>query len=189
MNKHWLDTTLKVRLPIIILVALIAYTLTFYISAPERTNVGYQPEQPIPFSHKLHSGEMKIDCRYCHIGVDKGRHAMVPSVNTCMNCHSRVKTGSPHIQKLTKYYKSETPIPWKRIFRNPDYVYFDHSVHIAKGFDCFQCHGDIASMEVVKMEKRITMGRCINCHRGEHEEQNGITDEDKGPMNCSSCHR
>jgi hypothetical protein len=102
MNKHWLDTTLKVRLPILVLVALIAYTLTFYISAPERTNVGYQPEQPIPFSHKLHSGEMKIDCRYCHIGVDKGRHAMVPSVNTCMNCHSRVKTGSPHIKKTYK---------------------------------------------------------------------------------------
>ena len=187
--KSWLDSTIKVRLPIVIVLALITYTITFYVSVPERTNVGRAPEQPIPFSHKLHAGEMQMDCKYCHVGVDKGRHAVVPAVNICMNCHSTVKTDSPHIKKLTEYYESGEPIPWVRLYRTPDYVYFNHAVHIKKGFDCAQCHGDVASMDTLVHAKRITMGRCIECHKGAHDEQPGITSNDKGPINCSVCHR
>ncbi len=189
MNKEWLDNALKVRLPIILVVVLVTYVLTFYISAPERTNIGNQPVQPIPFSHKLHAGTMEIDCKYCHVGAEKGRHAVVPSVNICMNCHKYVKTDSPHIKKLTKHYETGEPVPWKRIYRVPEYVYFDHAVHVAKGFDCSQCHGDVAAMDTVYQARRITMGRCINCHRGAHDEQTGITADDKGPTNCSVCHR
>jgi hypothetical protein len=189
MNNAWLDKTLRVRLPILLGLILISYIAAFYISAPERTGVGNAPVQPIAFSHKLHAGEMKIDCRYCHTGVEKGRHAMVPSANICMNCHSVVKPESPEIQKLKKYYESGETIPWERIYRTPDYVFFDHSVHIAKGFDCSQCHGNVAALDTNKQMKRITMGRCIDCHRGVHDEQHGISSKDVGPTNCSACHR
>lgn len=189
MNKSWLEKTLRVRLPITLAVALITYAITFFISEDERFNVGYQPEQPIPFSHKKHSGEMKIDCRYCHTGVEKGRHAVIPALNVCMNCHNEVKTESPHIKKLTKAYEENTPWPWKRVYRMPDHVFFDHSVHIAKGFDCFQCHGEVNTMDTVKQIQKMTMGMCINCHQGEHKEQAGLEGEIKGPTNCSACHR
>lgn len=189
MNKYWLDQTLKIRLPIVIVVALITYVVTFYVSAPERTNVGRQPEQPIAFSHKLHAGTMQFDCRYCHVGVEKGRHATIPSVDICMNCHTIARKDKPEIQKLTEYYDSGKPIEWNRIYRVPEYVYFDHSVHIAKGFNCAQCHGDVASMDTVQQVKRVTMGRCIKCHEGAHDPQPGITFKDVGPKNCSACHR
>jgi hypothetical protein len=189
MNNKWLEQTMKIRLPIILGVALITYVLTFYISAPERTGIGRAPEQPIPFSHAKHAGEMKIDCRYCHIGVEKGRHATIPSLNICMNCHTEAKTESPHIKKLTKHYEENIPLAWNRVYRVPEYVYFDHSVHIAKGFDCVQCHGDVASMDKVEQVERVTMGKCVKCHEGAHKEQPGISAQDVGPKNCSVCHR
>ena len=189
MDNKFIEDLLKVKLPLVLLVAVITYTLTFYISAPERTNVGHKPDQPIPFSHKKHAGEMKIDCRYCHIGVEKGRHATIPSLNICMNCHSQAKTDSPHIQKLTKHYEENIPLVWNRVYRVPEYVYFDHSVHIAKGFDCVQCHGDVAGQTKVKQVERTTMGKCVKCHDGAHKEQPGITNKDLGPTNCSTCHR
>jgi hypothetical protein len=189
MNKSWIDTTLKVRLPIVLVLALITYILTFYISAPERTNVGNAPEQPIPFSHKLHAGTMQIDCQYCHTGVAETRHAGIPAVSTCMNCHTQARIDRPAIQKLKEHFDKAEPIEWKRIHRVPEYVYFDHSVHIAKGFDCAQCHGAVEEMDIVRQDKRTTMGRCISCHKGVHDEQPGITSQDLGPLNCSACHR
>jgi hypothetical protein len=189
MNKAWLDKTLRIRLPIVLVFVILSYIAAFYISAPERTGVGNAPKQPIPFSHKLHAGEMKIDCRFCHVGVDKGRHAMVPAANICMNCHSSIEKKSPALDTLKRYFESGESIPWQRIYRTPDYVFFDHSVHIAKGFNCSQCHGDVAKLDTNKQVKRITMGKCIDCHRGAHDEQPGISHKDVGPTNCSACHR
>lgn len=191
MEKGMLDYNLKVRLPIVILVAVMSYFTTFFYSFDERNGIGYAPEQPIKYSHKLHAGDMKIDCRYCHVGAEKGRHATIPSVDTCMNCHSVVKTDSPEIKKLHKYFNEGKALPWNRIHRSPDHVYFNHSVHLAKGFDCADCHGDVASMEVVKQTKLITMGRCLDCHRETHKETvNGKTiTKQNGPQDCVACHR
>ena len=101
MKKFLLDYGLKVRLPIILFVAAAAFAFTYYVTYAERNGIGYQPEQPINYSHKLHAGDMKIDCKYCHIGVEKSRVASVPAVNVCMGCHAIAKKDSPEIQKLT----------------------------------------------------------------------------------------
>ena len=101
MDKDMLDYNIKVRLPIIVLVVLVTYFATFFYSFDERNLIGYAPEQPINFSHKLYAGEMGLDCRYCHSGVEKSSHSNIPSVDTCKNCHNVVKTDSPEIKKLT----------------------------------------------------------------------------------------
>ncbi len=192
MKKTVLDHALKVRLPITIVVVLISFALTFYLSRAERDGVGYSPEQPINYSHKLHAGTMKIDCKYCHNAVDKSRHAMVPSASTCMNCHQIARKDKPEIIKLKAYYDSGKPIPWKRIHKVPEYAYFNHSAHVNKNIDCISCHGDIAKMEVVEQVHAFTMGKCIECHRNPADKMPYIKDAasiQKGPENCGACHR
>lgn len=130
----------------------------------------YAPVQPIPFSHKLHAGNLKIDCGYCHTGVYKGKQANIPGVNICMNCHSQVKEGPQYgkdaIGKLRDHYEKGRPIQWVRVHNLPDLAYFNHAQHtVAGGIECTNCHGDIANMEVVKQFSNLTMGWCINCHR------------------------
>lgn len=115
---------------------------------------------------------------YCHSNADNGRHATIPSMNVCMNCHLVVKTDSPHIQKLTKLYQENKPIEWIRIHDIPDHAFFNHKKHIDKGFDCSVCHGDVANMQKIEQVKTLQMGFCINCHR-----------ENGGSDNCSTCHQ
>ncbi len=191
MDKAMLDYNIRVRLPILVGVALITYLSTFFYSFDERNHVGYAPEQPIPFSHKLHAGTMKIDCRYCHIGVEKSRHATVPSVDTCMNCHSVVKTGQEPIKDLRKYFDSKASVPWKRVHMVPDYVYFNHSIHVSKGLDCTECHGDIRNMDVVQKVRPLSMGDCLSCHRETHKvvTDTEIIEKNQGPQHCIACHR
>jgi hypothetical protein len=189
MNKFLLDHGLKVRLPVTIFVALATFAVTYYVSYAERNNIGYTPEQPIKYSHRLHAGEMKIDCQYCHVGVEKSRHAIVPSVNICMGCHTLAKKDSPEIKKLAEYYKKGTPLPWKRVHKVPDFAYFNHSVHVNKGIACQSCHGEISEMETVGQAESFTMGACLNCHRNAHEKLPNIPDLKNGPENCAACHR
>lgn len=130
----------------------------------------YAPVQPIPFSHKQHAGDMKIECGYCHTGVYRGKQANIPGVNICMNCHSQVKEGSRFgkdgIAKVIDHYQKNRPIQWVRVHNLPDLAYFNHSQHtVAGGIECVKCHGQIDSMEVVKQYSNLTMGWCINCHR------------------------
>lgn len=205
MKKFLLDYNLKVRLPIILFVAAAVFAITYYTSFAERNNVGYQPEQPIAYSHKLHAGDMKIDCRYCHYDADKSKFANVPSADVCMNCHAVVKKDSPEIQKLTKYYEEDRPIPWKRVHKVPDFVYFPHNAHIGAGVACVNCHGNIEQMEVVGQVRAFTMAACLDCHK---DPQKNITSAlqpplmmqysktvsdvsqiKPGPQNCSACHR
>ena len=129
------------------------------------SNEGYQPEQPIPFSHVLHSGVMKMECLYCHSTAEKGAHAGVPSTDVCMGCHSIVRTDSPHIQKLTEYYNNNEPVPWVRIHRLPDHSYFSHQWHVAAGIACQTCHGPVQEMPVVRQWQKLEMGACMECHR------------------------
>lgn len=189
MNKSVLDYTLKIRLPITIFVIILTYIVTFYASRAERTGVGYQPEQPINFSHKLHAGQMKIDCEYCHTGVGKGRHAMIPSTNVCMNCHAVARKNKPQIKKITKYHESSKPIPWKRIHKVPEYAYFNHSVHVNTGIKCQTCHGDVEEMEKIKQVKPFNMAECLDCHRNPKEQLAYLESVKKGPDHCAACHR
>ena len=142
-------------------------------------NKGYQPEQPLPFSHALHVGTHNIQCQYCHSQVERSRHANIPALSTCMNCHLQVKTNSPFITKLREAYDKGGSIEWVKVHMLPDHVHFNHSAHLAKGVNCQTCHGEIEKMEVVKQNADLSMGWCINCHR---------QPENKAPLTCTTCH-
>jgi hypothetical protein len=190
VKKTVLDYALKVRLPITIFIILATFAVTYYVARPERDGIGYGPEQPVKFSHKLHAGDMAIDCEYCHVSVTKTRHATIPPASTCMNCHKVARADQPEIIKLTDYYNKGEPIPWNRIHKVPEYAYFNHSVHVNSGIDCANCHGDIREMEVVEQVQSFTMGSCLDCHRKPHErmpQMKGVINE--GPEHCAACHR
>jgi hypothetical protein len=190
VHRSSLDYLLKIRFPVTIFVIIITFAITFYVSRPERDSIGYSPTQPINFSHRLHAGEMNIYCQYCHITAEKGRHATVPSTDICMNCHSQARKNKPEIIKLTQYFESGTPIPWVRIHKVPEYVYFNHSVHINKGIDCINCHGDVARMEHAEEVHSFTMGACLNCHRHVEDIVPALAGKiEHGPENCWACHR
>lgn len=189
MNRSFLDYILRIRLPLVLFAAVASFALTYFVSRPERDGIGYQPDQPIAYSHKLHAGDMKIDCKYCHTGVEKSRHAMVPPLSTCMNCHSIARKDKPEIIKLTEYYNEGKPLPWKRIHRVPDFAYFNHSVHVNKGIDCIDCHGDIAKMEKVLQVNSFTMGACLDCHRNPQKFVSNASQMNNGPTHCFACHR
>ncbi len=189
MKRTVLDYALKIRLPLTLFVVAISFIITYYVSRPERDSIGYAPIQPIKFSHKLHAGQMGIDCQYCHIGVTKERHAIIPSVNICMNCHSVARKDKPEIIKLTQYYEEGKPIPWKRVHKIPEYAYFNQSVHVNKGIDCSSCHGDVKNMEVISQVKAFTMTACLDCHRNPQAQMPYLPNIQKGPENCWACHR
>ncbi len=178
---------------------------------------GYQPTQPIAFSHKIHAGQYEIDCQYCHTGVRKSKSANIPSPNICMNCHTQVKSESEEIQKIyaaidydpsTQTYGTNTkPIEWVRVHNLPDLAYFNHSQHVAVAeIECQTCHGPIEEMEVVYQYSNLTMGWCINCHRDTdvntkgneyynelvklHSERSKepMKVEDIGGLECAKCH-
>ncbi|WP_461142331.1 c-type cytochrome [Spirosoma pomorum] len=127
---------------------------------------GYAPKQPIAYSHKLHAGQYKIDCNYCHTGVNKGKSATIPAANICMNCHGVIKKESPEIQKIYAAIEQNRPIEWVRVHNLPDLAYFNHAQHVNVGnVQCQTCHGEIEKMEVVEQRSSLTMGWCIDCHR------------------------
>ena len=189
MKKSYLDYILRNRLPVTIFVVLAAFALTYFASRAERDGIGYTPDQPINYSHKLHAGTMQIDCQYCHVGVEKSRHAMVPPTATCMNCHTVARKNRPEIIKLTEYYNEGKPLEWKRIHKVPDYAYFNHSVHVNKGIDCVACHGEIMQAEKVGQVQSFTMNSCLNCHRNAHDRLPDLKNLNIGPDYCWACHR
>lgn len=127
---------------------------------------GYAPKQPIAYSHKLHAGQYKIDCNYCHTGAQKGKSATIPAANICMNCHGVIKKESPEIQKIYTAIEENRPIEWIRVHNLPDLAYFNHAQHVNVGnVACQTCHGEIEKMEVVEARSSLTMGWCIDCHR------------------------
>lgn len=138
---------------------------------------GYSPDQPIPFSHKIHAGQYNIPCMYCHTGVEKSKHASIPSTNICMNCHIAVKTESPHIQKIHESWKTGKPIQWVKVHDLPDFVNFSHKRHVLRGVGCENCHGDVKDMTKIEQVKPMTMGYCLNCHRGETAPEHLYTDK------------
>lgn len=142
-----------------------AVLVTWYYFSPKNFQVGYAPEQPIHYSHKLHAGELGIDCRYCHSNVESAAHAVIPPTQTCMGCHAVVKKDSKLLEPLRKSWETGDPVAWVKVHRLPDHAYFDHSVHIAAGVGCVSCHGRVDQMEVVSVKEPIGMGWCLDCHR------------------------
>lgn len=150
--------------------------MALFGSWPSVMNAGYAPKQPVPFSHKVHAGDLKMDCRYCHNTVEAAAHAAVPGTNVCANCHrgatsdaspitTAVHTESLKLLEVRKSIDTGEPIQWKRVHDLGDYVYFDHSVHLARGVSCVECHGRIDKMEVVEQKKPLSMSWCLECHR------------------------
>lgn len=183
-KKRINPTIFKMAVGSVILGGLAAYG--FYFGVTEiGVQQGYAPEQPIKYSHKLHAGELGIDCKYCHSTAEKSKQASVPSVNTCMNCHKGVNLRdkyngeiSPEIKKIyaamdynpdakpgEEYGPNPKPIRWVRIHNLPDHAFFNHSMHTSAGVSCQTCHGPIQEMEVVEQYSTLQMGWCINCHR------------------------
>ena len=139
----WVNTIpIKVIVAIILIVTAVVSGVTYY-ATPKYTRVGYAPTQPVAFSHALHSGQLEIDCRYCHTFVDRSAHSNVPTTQVCMTCHSMVRKNDPILAPVRDSYESGEPIPWVRIHKTPDYVYFNHSVHVNRGISCMECHGSV----------------------------------------------
>ncbi len=131
--------------------------------------------QPVPFSHKLHAGELGLDCRYCHAAVEQAAYAGIPPTETCMTCHSQIKTDSPLLEPVRQSWETGEPIRWNRVVQVPDFVYFNHSIHVQKGVGCATCHGPVQEMDVVYVDPEpvrmdpaaqpFQMLFCLNCHR------------------------
>ena len=136
-----------------------------YFGSPEFTDVGYRPEQPVDYSHKLHAGELGIDCRYCHTSVETSQEAMIPPTQTCMNCHSVVDAESEKLELVRDSWNQNKPIEWVRVHMLPDYAYFDHSIHLTAGVGCASCHGRVDQMEKVMQVEPLSMSWCLDCHR------------------------
>lgn len=190
-------------------------------------NHGYAPEQPIAFSHRLHAGEIGLDCQYCHSGARRSRHAGVPSASVCMNCHGRVTDGfdrmleerdraeaegrepattvSPELQKLYDAVGFDPikgqatgapagPIEWVKVHNLPDFVWFDHRPHVARGLACESCHGPVGSLDRMSQEAPLTMGWCIDCHRSQPVEpsldplSSDAQPTDHVSTDCVTCH-
>jgi hypothetical protein len=193
----------------------VTFVVTYYFS-PWNTQVGYAPIQPVPFSHRLHAGELGMDCRYCHANVERSYEAMVPSTQTCMGCHAVVRSDSAALAPVRESWTSGEAVPWVRVHNLPDHVYFDHSAHLSAGVGCVSCHGRIDTMEVVRQDQPLSMAWCLDCHRAPEENlrpvaeitnmswerPEGVTAEEFAaslvedgqryvlpPENCGGCHR
>jgi hypothetical protein len=186
----------------------------WYYFTPKYTRVGYQPIQPVSFSHNIHAKQLGMDCRYCHSFVEVAAHSNVPNTQTCMACHTQVQKDNPKLEPLRESWNTGKPLQWVQIHKTPDYVYFNHSVHVNRGVSCFSCHGQVNEMEVVSHDKPHSMAWCLDCHRAPENELrppgqvfnldwHAATPEQQReiglklkhdwkvnpPTNCAGCHR
>ncbi len=156
--KKW-NGLLALGAPVYIVVV-IAYGVT-----PQAIRIGYQPVQPVPYSHALHAGELGMDCRYCHTTVERAAKSAIPPAATCMNCHSLVRKDSEVLTPIREAYAGGDAVRWTRVHNLPDYVYFNHMAHVNAAIGCETCHGRIDQMAKVYQAKPLTMEWCIECHK------------------------
>jgi hypothetical protein len=135
------------------------------LRSPYATNVDVAREQPVPFSHAHHVSGLGIDCRYCHPSVEESRFAGMPSTKTCMTCHSVVWKDAPLLEPVRESFRTDMPLEWTRVHDLPDFAYFDHSIHVAKGIGCSSCHGRVDQMPLMWQVAPMTMEFCLDCHR------------------------
>ena len=135
------------------------------LRSPYTTQVEVARHQPVPFSHKHHVAGLGIDCRFCHTSVEEGAFAGVPPTKTCMSCHSLVWNEAPILEPVRESFRMDVPIEWTRVHDLPDFTYFDHSIHVAKGIGCSSCHGKVDEMPLMWRTETLDMGWCLECHR------------------------
>lgn len=141
----------------------------WYYFSPEFYEVGYQPEQPVPYSHAQHVGQLGMDCRYCHNHVEQSTYANIPPTQTCMNCHGQIKAEALSLLPVRTSWATGEPIEWVQVTHLPDYAHFPHDAHIAVGVGCESCHGRIDQMPEVYVAEPLSMGWCLECHRNPEE--------------------
>lgn len=163
---RWFDTVARAGIGgTALLVPAIALGLGVFYRSDYVTGEHTAYRQPVPFSHAHHVGQLGIDCRYCHTSVEEASFAGMPPTQTCMNCHEQIWVGADTLAPVRDSWKTGTPLRWQRVHSLPGYVYFDHSVHVAKGVGCVECHGRVDRMPLTWQEKPLTMGWCLDCHR------------------------
>jgi len=184
-----------VVLVIVVIAAVTGVTRLFRMGMQE----GYAPAQPIAFSHKLHAGDNKVPCLYCHYGARTSRHAGIPSSSVCMNCHGIMEKQTVEIERFREAAQLDKPlVAWVKVHNLPDFVYFNHSRHVLSGVTCVHCHGEVDQMTRVEQARPLTMGWCLSCHR-EHAGVSTSTleraarrfSETPKPatgLDCASCH-
>src|SRR5215813_14815851 len=149
----------------VILLAALVSALAAINRSPYVTAVGVARVQPVPFSHKHHVADDGIDCRYCHTSVERSSYAGIPPTKTCMNCHSQIWTNAAMLEPVRESYRTGQSLMWTKVNYLPDYVYFNHSIHINKGVGCASCHGPVNNMPYMYQESSMRMEWCLNCHR------------------------
>jgi hypothetical protein len=149
----------------VIFVALTGVCVSGVWWSPYMTRQGMALDQPVPFSHKHHNGGLGIDCRYCHTTVETGSSAGMPPTETCMTCHSQVWTDAPVLQPVRDSWATDRPIKWNRVHDTPDFVFFNHGIHVQKGIGCSTCHGRVDEMPMMRQEHTLWMKWCLECHR------------------------
>jgi len=192
---------------------IVTAAITYYFT-PKYTRVGYQPIQPVAFQHDIHAKQLGIDCRYCHSYVEVAAHSNLPTTQVCMSCHSQVQKGNPKFKPVYESWVTGKPIEWVQIHKTPDYVYFNHAVHVNRGVSCYSCHGQVNEMPVVFHDKSLSMAWCLECHRNpenflrprdqvfnlDWHPPTGTTQREQGlklkqawkvnpPEDCAGCHR
>lgn len=217
MNSRILTIFLSIAVVLTLVIFLSSYAKNYRLPG---NHEGYEPVQPIAYSHRLHAGELQIPCQHCHSAAEKGRNAGIPPANICMNCHKFITapfldvkaeeelatkenrkpkpTISPELKKvydamglndqlLPDTSRSLTPIEWKKVHNVPDFVYFNHSVHVKSGVECQTCHGAVETMERVRQVSDLSMGWCVNCHRDANK--NGVKGKTvHASTDCVACH-
>jgi len=186
---------------LVLFIAVALITAGAALTALELSRVGvhrgYEPAQPIAFSHKLHAGDSKIPCLYCHGGARTSRHAGIPPLNVCMNCHSILPKQTVEIEKVKEAVQRGQAIAWIKVHNLPDFVYFSHAQHVTGGVACTSCHGPVDTMARIRQDAPLTMGWCLDCHRksgpqlarlrrasGSHES----ADAPFPGLDCGKCH-
>jgi hypothetical protein len=181
----------------------------WYWASPAYTDAGYQPRQPVAFSHRVCAGRSALDCRYCHDTVEFAAHAAIPPTGTCMNCHAVIGRTSALLAPVRESHESGTGIAWVRVHVLPDFARFDHGMHSTAGVGCVDCHGRVDEMDVVRQHEALDMAWCLDCHRAprarlrpldrvtdmtwsgtyEPETDPARTRDVDPPVHCSGCHQ
>jgi hypothetical protein len=194
------DRRLRLALGFAALGIVVAAVAAFFFVRSDRAwGLGVAAPQPIPYSHAIHAGQLGIDCRYCHAGVERAASAGMPTAETCLGCHSRVWNVTAQFAPLHSALATGAPVTWSSVHRLPEHVRFHHGAHVAAGVDCTACHGDVAAMPRTVKVETMSMGWCLDCHRGTagalrtaqaeapRFEHAGI---EVSPLTrCSTCHR
>ena len=170
LYSSWSNTVYRAVIVALLLgAASLVIVPMLYVRTPYNTSQFMPWEQPVEFDHRHHVRDDGIECLYCHAAAEKSASAGVPATEVCMGCHNQIWNQSPLLEIVRRSYFSGAPINWRRVHDLPDFTYFNHSVHVARGVTCEHCHGDVGQMARVVQVQPLTMGWCVDCHRASYE--------------------